>query len=218
VKEAVVSHFRKWLRTGTGCGFAASLANGGRIAYEAHDEMPPVHELDTNLDEYAKKGLSAIIVFPFVTTEAALVEVLSALRAGTDRWKVRRRGDGASGTVHIGVDWRTSTGDTSDAMGFGPLPSMPVPRRAPYFAIGTWPGGYSNPRRGIPPTPPARNGRVSFLDVVHGLDADAYTNMWTATQGAVTDLMTLPADDASRYRRVAFALSVAACNAITFDP
>jgi hypothetical protein len=140
VKEAIVDHFRKWLRVGTGCGFAASLASEGRVAYEAHDEMPPVNELDTNLDLYAAARRSAIFMFPFVTSEEGLVDVLHALRAGSTRWKIRHRGAGASGTIFVGVDWETSTGNVSASMGFAPLPTMPVPRRAPYFAIGAWPG------------------------------------------------------------------------------
>src|SRR5262245_27207188 len=179
--------------------------------------MPPVHELDTNLDEYAKAGLSAVVVFPFVTSEAGIVEVLSALRTGSPRWKVRNRG-GPTGVVHVAVEWSTASGDVSDTMGFAPLLSMPVPRRAPYFAIGAWPGGRSNPLRGVPPTPRARSGVVSFLAVAHELETEAYAKMWSTTEGGVNDLMTLPADNAALYRRVAFVLDASVASAITYDP
>ncbi len=217
VKDAIIEHFRRWLRAGTGCGYAASLAKRGRIAYEAHDAMPPVHELDTSFDQYAKAGLSAFVIFPFVTTEAALADVLAALRGGSPRWKVRRRVDSTPETVRIGLDWSTTNGDVSDAMGFAPLLSMPVPRRAPYFAIGAWPGGRSNPWRGTPPTPAARSGRVSFLDARHDLESEPYTALWTATTGAVGDLMSLPLDSAARYRQVAFVLAATAASTLTFD-
>jgi hypothetical protein len=91
VEDAIGGHFRKWLRIGTGCSFAASLANGGRVVYEAHTKMPPVHEVDSNLDAYATSRFSVILIFPFVTNEAELVEVLSSLRTGSPRWRIKDR-------------------------------------------------------------------------------------------------------------------------------
>ncbi len=58
---------------------------------------------------------------------------------------------------------------------------------------------------------------VSFLDAEHGLDHDAYTAMWSVTEGAVTELMIMPADDASLYRQVTFVMSAAVEDAIAFD-
>lgn len=217
MNEQITDHFRKWLRVGTGCSFAASLAKGGRIAYEAHDEMPPVHEVDTNLDQYAAGALSAILIFPFLTSEAGLVDILHALRAGSPRWKIRHRGNGHTGSVLVGVDWSTANGDVSDTMGFAPLPSMPVPRRAPYFAIGAWPGPRLNPERGTSPTPRAKPGLVSFLDAEHQHPHDTYESMWIGTEAAVHDLMIMPADAAKLYRRVAFVLSAEVENTIIFD-
>jgi len=218
VDDAIGGHFRKWLRIGTGCGFAASLANAGRVAYEAHAEMPPVHEVDTNLDAYAASRFSAVFIFPFATSEAGLVDVLASLRAGSSRWKIRDRGPGNGGTHLVGVQWSTANGDVSDAMGFAPLPSMPVTRRAPYFAIAAWPGGRENPERGTPPTPRARRGEVSFLDAAHGFGHDAYAALWDLTMTAVAGLMVMPPDSAKRYYTTAFVLSATAASAITFDP
>lgn len=117
------------------------------MAFEVHDEMPPVREVDMSLEEYGNTGLSAVMIFPFVTTEDELVGVLSALRESR-RWRVRHRGQAPAGGVRVGVEWTTAGGDVSDAMGFAPLPSMPVPRRAPFFAIAAWPGARSNPLAG----------------------------------------------------------------------
>jgi len=217
LKAAIHKHFRQWLRSGTGCGFAASVAKSGRVAYESHDEMPFVPDLDTRFEDYGARELAAIVLFPFVTSEAALVDVLTALRADSPRWKVKRRGNGAAGTVMVGVEWSTANGDVSDTMGFAPLASMPVPRRAPYFAIAAWPGARSNPERGKKPTPRARPGEVSFLDASHGLTHDDYVALWARTESTVADLMVMPADDAKLYRKVAFVFSAAAASAISFD-
>lgn len=211
-----VEHFRKWLRIGTGCGFAASLASEGRIAYEAHDEMPPVDELDTSLDVYATAERSTIFIFPFVTNEQGLVTVLNALHRGSKRWRIVDRGTGTAGQLLVGLDWVTAGNDVSAAMGFAPLPSMPVPRRAPYFAIGAWAGHRCNPERGTPPTPRAKPGTVSFLDARHELDHDAYDAMWKTTEATVADLMIFPADDAGAYRQVAFGLDAFFRDQITF--
>jgi hypothetical protein len=193
------------------------LATQERVAFEAFATMPVADLVERRLDDYATRQLTAILIFPFVTSEAGLTEVLAALQAGSPRWKLRDRGHTAD-VVQVGVEWTTAAGDVNDAMGFAPMFSMPVPRRAQDFAIGLWPGGRGNPFRGTPPTPRAKPGRVSFLDAAHALAADAYDEAWTATEHAVRDLMMLPADDASRYRNVAFVLSTAAASSLALDP
>jgi hypothetical protein len=77
------------------------------------------------------------------------------------------------------------TGDISDAMGFAPLPWMPVTRRSPYFAIAAWPGGRGNTERGTPPTPKPRRGEVSFLDATHSFGHDEYAKPWDETMASV---------------------------------
>lgn len=214
-----IEHFKWWLRMeSTGCVFAAALVKAGRVAYEPHVDMPNVDDLDTGLDVHGKRARSAIILLPFLRSEAALVDVLAGLRAGSPRWKVRDRGRTPDGNALIGLEWTTANGDISDAMGFAPLPSMPVPRRAPYFAIALWAGGQRNAERGIKPTPRARPGEVSFLDAEHAFKHDVYEKMWTETEKAVADLMIAPPDDARLYRKVAFVLSAQAATTITFDP
>jgi len=217
VEEAIVDHFHKWVRIGTGCVFASSLASSRRVAYEAHAEMPPVHELDANLDTYAASKRSAVFILPFVTNESGLVDFLAALRVGSSRWKIKDRGPGNAGNHLVGVQWSTQNGDVSDTMGFAPLPSMPVTRRAPYFAIAAWPGGRENPERGTPPTPPARRG-VSFLDAAHDFNHGAYVAAWEQTMSSVGALMVMPADSAKRYYTTAFVLGATAASAIPFDP
>ena len=182
--QEAVEHFKAWLRRSTGCRFAAQLVRDGRVAYEPHEEIPNAGHLDARLDVHGAGARSAIMLLPFVASEDALVGVLEALRAGSPRWRVRDRGRTPTGCVLVGLEWTTADGDSSDDMGFGPLPSMPVPRRAPYFAIALWAGGRRYHERGTPPTPRPRPGAVSFLDAEHGVDRDTYVKMWTETDTA----------------------------------
>lgn len=216
VADAVRDNFRRSLRDGSGCSYAAALAYGGRVAFEVHDE-PPTSEVDDSLDAYAAANLVAVLLLPFVTSERVLVEVLTGLRSSSPRWRLRK-GSHTTEAVHVAVEWTTSENLIDDTMGFAPLFTMPVPRRSPYVAIALWPGGQQDPLRGVPPTPPARAGRVSFLDVPHGFDEETNASMWKTTEEKVAELMTLPADRPSLYRRAAFVLGATDVEGLAFDP
>jgi hypothetical protein len=163
--------------------------------------------LNSALEEHAKFDRVVIAVFPRLTSELAFVEFLNALGADP-RWALRRRSKPSpSGGVLIGVEWTTASGEVSETMGFAPFASMPVPRRAPYVAITTWPGGRSNPIRGLGSTPPGKAGEVSFLDALHGFEHDEYEQLWARTSAKVGLLMSVPPDDPRLYRRAAFVVS-----------
>lgn len=204
-------HFRLWLHAGmTGCEFAKLLAGKmGRVAVELHvdAQLPPTEWLNNAFDEHAKADRAVIAVFPMIATEGALVEFLNAL--GTDsRWRVRRRSKTSPrGGILVGLEWTTRSRDISETMGFAPFATMPVPRRAPYVAIATWPGGRSNPFRGQGSTPPGRPGVVSFLDASHGFDHQQYEASWDETTSSVASLMSVPPDDPRLYRRAAFVIA-----------
>jgi hypothetical protein len=208
---SVGEHFRLWLRAGmTGCEFAKLLSGKvGRVAVEHHidADLPPTDWLNNAFDEHARFDRAVIAVFPRIATEVSFVEFLNAL--GTDsRWKVRRRSKPSpTGGVLVGLEWTTGSGEISETMGFAPFASMPVPRRAPYVAIATWPGGRSNPFRGRGSTPAGRPGEVSFLDASHGFDEVQYETMWADTTARVASLMSVPPDDPKLYRRAAFVIS-----------
>lgn len=204
------AHFRLWLRAGlTGCEFARLLAGRPRsIALEMHlDVAPPAAWLSNVFEAHARAGLVVMVLLPSIVTESAVVEFLSALQMDP-RWRVRlgARSSPAGGTL-VGVEWSTGSGDISEVMGFAPFPMMPVPRRSPYVALATWPGGRSNPFRGTGSTPSGRPGVVSLLDASHGLDRDAYEERWKRTSERVADLMSVPPDDARLYRRTTFVLT-----------
>lgn len=210
-KEDVGVHFQLWLRAGlTGCAFAQLLASkADRTAITAHvdAELPLTNWLNNAFDAHASAGRAVIAVFPGIANEHGLVELLNALHRDT-RWRLRRRAKTSPrGDMLVGLEWQTRDGDVSEAMGFAPFAAMPVPRRAPYVAIATWPGGRSNPLRGRGSTPPGRTGEVSFLDAPHGLNEVDYEARWARTMATVASLMVVPPDDARLYRRTAFVIA-----------
>jgi hypothetical protein len=194
----------------TGCEFAKLLpGKAGRVAIEVHidSDLAPTHWLNQAFEEHAKHDRVVIAVFPHITAEIILVDFLNTL--GSDaRWAVTRHSKTSPrGDVLVGVEWTTALGDISETMGFAPFAAMPVPRRAPYVALATWPGGRSNLFRGHGSTPPGRPGVVSFLDSAHSFDTDHYEALWSKTSARVGALMTMPPDDPKLYRRTAFVLS-----------
>jgi hypothetical protein len=214
------AHFSLWLRAGmTGCDFAKRLAgraNRLAIALHVEAELPSTRWIDDTFDANADADRAVITVFPRISSEQGLVDFLNAL--ARERWRIRRRArTSPSGGVLVGVDWTTKNGDVSETMGFAPFPSMPVPRRAPYVAIATWPGRRANPFRGTRLTPASRDGVVSFLDAPHDLDAAEYERRWAETSARVTSLMSVPPDNAALYRRSAFVISAEAAATLSFD-
>ncbi len=221
MSEDAIEHLRLWLRVGmTGCAFAKHLANkANRVAIEAHvdAELPPVAWLNNALDAHAKADRVVVAMFPQITNEVAFVDLVNLL--GTDaRWHVRRRAKlSPSGGVLVALEWETSDGDLSETMGFAPFPSMPVPRRAPYVAIATWPGARLNPFRGQGSTPPGRAGEVSFLDASHDFEEPEYERLYASTTASVKALMAVPPDDAGLYRRTSFVLPPDHAAKLTFE-
>ena len=208
----VGDQFRLWLRAGmTGCEFARLLAGkSGRIAIELHvdAELPPTRWLNNAFDEHARADRAVIAVFPRISNEVGLIEFLNALGADA-RWNIRRRSKTSpGGGVLVGLEWVTGSGDITETMGFAPFATMPVPRRAPYVAIATWPGGRSNPFRGTGSTPAGKPGEVSFLDASHGYGQERYEALWAETTAGVASLMSVPPDDPRLYRRAAFVVPV----------
>lgn len=209
--KTVEDHFIRWLRAGmTGCSFAQRIARvPDQLVAWSPGQAPTASEIDRFFDDCGAFSQVAIMIFPLVRDECGVVALIDSLCSRSSRWRSRRR-EAPDGAVYLGLDWITAAGDVSDTMGFAPFASMPVPRRAPYVAIGAWPGGRANPHRDSPPTPRPRAGKVSFLDAGHHLDADRYGRAWVATSAAIGELMAVPPDDARLYRDVAFAISATA--------
>ena len=207
-----VAHFRDWLRKGmTACGFAASAATDARINYVHMLEDPTsedVGDFDRFIDDSAKAGEVAIIIFPRVRTPRGIVRLMKALTTGT-RWKAARvpwRHHAREGAGLVGLTFTTLAGDASSVMGFAPLGCMPVTRRAPYVALGIWAGTKQNPHKSSP------QGTVGFIDApVLGaddarLEKVAHDKMWTQTMNRVKELLGDPPEDDFKLKDVAFCL------------
>jgi hypothetical protein len=206
-------HFRLWLRAGmTGCSFARMLTGGSKRTAVVAEIQPIAGQrialrLNTGFDAHARADRVAVAVFPLINCEGALIELLNTL-ACDSRWRIRCHPQRSpSAGVLVGLEWITASGHVSEAMGFAPFGTMPVPRRAPYVAIATWPGRAANPFRGRGVTPPGKPDTVSFLDAAHGFEERRYEAMWSDTTRDVTSLMKCPPDDAKLYRRTAFVLT-----------
>ena len=203
----------------TGCEFAkrfAGKAHQAVIARYLDANAPPVDWFESLFDSDAEGERAVVAVFPLISSERHLIAFLNGLDRG--RWRIRRRAKSSpGGDALLGMDWTTKHGDVSEVMGFAPFASMPVPRRAPYVAIATWPGGRANPFRGRGSTPSARPGVVSFLDAKHDLPEAEYETRWAQTTERVTTLMTTPPDDASLYRKTAFVISPEAAGRLIID-
>lgn len=197
---------RRWLgRRFTGCAFAQAFAVQD-LVFGAFDERAGPSDVDAIFDLAAEQQLAAVIVLPTVRSEASLLAQLDHLATG-ERWRLSRRTVAGLSTkdLLVGIEWQTSAGLTSGPMGFGPFPTMPVTRRAPYVCIATWPGGHENPywKRFVP-------SKVDFLDArLDPVDwpRAKYKKTWDASVLHTTELLTESHDDADWYRSVAFRLA-----------
>jgi hypothetical protein len=170
-------------------------------------------ELDAFIDAAAAARRPGFILFPAIRDELGLVEQLQRLSSG-DRWRVTRQTVKGLTTsdLLVGLCWRTWDGMLSTSMGFGPFPTMPVTRRAPYVCIATWPGGHENPfthRR----KPMA--GAVDFLDCAlpQELAKDEFDSLWDGSVERTGELLAETNDSPRYYRTVAFRLSAHAAAA-----
>ncbi len=202
---------RHWLAQGmTGCQFAARIARERhQILSVAFPELVDAAAVDSVFETCREAKLPAIAMFTGIRTEAALVEQLARMSKG-DRWRITEVSpDGAeTDDVFVGVDWRVREGLVSSVMGFAPLASMPVTRRAPYLCVAAWPGEHDNPH-----WTKFERGIVHFLDTDLGgleLTKAKYQALTKASVDATKELLKEPPDDARFYRRAAFRLSPAA--------
>lgn len=206
-----IDHFRDWLRKGmTACGFAASAASDARINYVhmVEDVTPEdVGGFDSFIDDAAKAGKVAIIVFPRVRTVRGIVRLINALATG-ERWAPARvpwRKHPREGAGLVGLSFLTANSEASSVMGFAPLGCMPVTRRAPYVALGIWAGTKQNPHKRSPKG-------VGFIDAPvlraddSPLEKVEHDKVWDNTMGRVRKLLGDPPEDDVNLKDVAFCL------------
>lgn len=202
-------YLRRWVGSGlTGCGFAKGIARkAGRVATLSWVDEPTeelLGILDPFLEQSCIEGRFPFVLLPRVRDGIGIVQLLALLR-DAPRWEVAptpwshrapERRD-----VAISVHWKTPGLMRAVAMGFAPLGSMPVTRRAPYVALSLWPGGRDNPHFTKSP-----GDLVSFADAPTNLSKDAHDKLWETTARETRTMLGDPFDDVVWLRRVTFCL------------
>lgn len=207
-------HFSEWLRFSP-CRFARFLNTHEHI--RPVELLEPLHARDVagieaTLDEAARDKRVGLVLWPMLRTAEHIVELLRVFDE-CNRWSCQRVPWGAHAredAVLLGLNWKTPAGDLSSVMGFAPLGSMPVTRRAPYVAIAVWPGGHENTH----PKYSSPEGKVGFVDCKMPDKDHDYDHLWKQTRDEVCSLLASPPPDDNRtLREVAFCLPVASVGA-----
>lgn len=214
--DVVVEIMRKYLRNGpTGCGFAADYAKATEaIVWGVWSGTPlsvpppsvPLHEtLAAFFTSVARMHRPGIAVFPEIRTAEDIVELLVGL-AGKSGWSLSReewkkypRSDEL-----VGLWWQTPAGQRTSMMGFAPLGSMPVTRRAPFVAVAAWTGPQLNPQKTKKMKVPGPSNEVGFVDM-EPIHPDSHDTMWDSTRDRVREIKELTKEGAARPT-VAFCL------------
>lgn len=180
------------------------------MLFATFDTVAQSVDVDDVFDVAAAAHLPAFVVFPEIRDERQLLDQLASLAQG-ERWKITREKVKGLTTddLLLGIQWTTgNAGVVSMPMGFAPLPTMPVTRRAPYVCLATWPGGHENPS-----WTKHKPSVVDFLDARmpdEPFVGAKYKLAWKASVDRTKELLSQPADDANFYRKVAFRLSASA--------
>ncbi|HEX8697870.1 MAG TPA: hypothetical protein VF815_03445 [Myxococcaceae bacterium] len=208
--DVVVDVMRRYLRHGpTGCGFAAAYAAAkNAIQWGVWSGTAPSDSLYTDLSGFFRGAATTerpgIAVFPEFRTAEEVVGLLMGL-AGKSGWSLSRVkwGKYERGDELVGLGWRTPAGLLTSVMGFAPLGSMPVTRRAPFVAIAAWTGPKLNPYKTRKMKD--RPEEVGFVDMPPLQPDVAYDSMWDATRKNVGELKALLKEGAA-LPTVAFCL------------
>lgn len=197
----------------TGCFFAVHLIAKDRFCALTFPRAVGPETLDPLMDAAANRSQAVFLVFPFIRSEAQLIEQLNALSA-SGRWtlKHRKKPKVVTDDVFVGIEWTTSSGALSMPMGFGPFPTMPTTRRAPQVALAVWPAGQMNELNEF-----KKEGKVDFLDAKHDLEPAHYKSHWDRSVADTTALLAEPPDSSKNYRDVAFRLAGASRASIRFS-
>lgn len=206
-----VHHFQRWLGAGlVGCSFARKLAREPerRFAYYVGlDDLDAGHLQETTalIDGAASDNRVAILLFPRARDGRDVALIIRSL-ARVARWTVNV-GSWQNAAKHgtylpVSMEWTTTQQLRTKAMGFAPLGTMPVTRRAPYVGIAVWGGGYANQHKR------SAAGSVGFIDVDPGEMTPAdHEARWTATIANTKLLSTDPFESPKQLRDVTFSLA-----------
>lgn len=209
--EVVVGVMRKYLIHGpTGCGFAAIYAaTPGAIQWGVWSgtasSASPHAALSALFTSAAKLERPGIAVFPGLRTAEDIAELLAEL-AGKPGWWLSSASWGKKyprTDALVSLWWRTPGGLRTSVMGFAPLGSMPVTRRAPFVALAAWTGPKLNPQKSskMKADPP---DEVGFVDM-RILNPETHDSTWDTTRTRVQELKALTQEGAA-LPAVAFCL------------
>lgn len=155
--------------------------------------------LNADFEFAAQSKLFALAIFPLISSERQLGELIQTL-SGDAQWKAEEIG---RDTEHRMVElrWRNPEGLECNAVGFAPTLAMPATRRAPYVAVGVWPGGHDNQFL-------KKHGQtIGLADTSHKLDEQSYQNHLEKTEAKVGQLVGSSFTKA-QMRRLTFRLSL----------
>lgn len=189
-----------------GCQFASKHAfeDNPHIRWSIVTDEPGETRV-ANIDGFfrlcAASQATGVVVFPRFRSADHVVELIREVVAG-ELWtlSIRSWKDAPRDDVLVRLDWKTPAGQKTSVMGLGPLGSMPVHRRSPYFALAAWVGGHANEYRDPPPRPD--NPRVSLIDMPtppRVETAEAYRTLWDESVSLSAALRQLPTEGAARH-------------------
>ena len=174
--------FGAWLNATNlhGCSFATWAARNRRLRYASFFDAPDenvVRQLSLHIRMAQAQEQLALAVFPSIETERQLMAFVELL-IRDQQWTAIQRP--ISDRLAVELRWKASELLEASAIGFAPLGTMPVTRRAPYVALGIWAGGHNNPRRKKP------DAFVGVGDMSHTLRTDRYDTMQRLTRDHVS--------------------------------
>lgn len=152
------------------CAFApAAVKNTGiQVFKEPSPALPEA--LSRYVLECESRQVHAIGVFPWVRGVNDLLDMADALRE-SGRWSFDAIYDEESNVRAIDLGWVRESGEICSCVGFMPSDAMPASRRAPYCAIGLWPGPRSNALR------TREDEHIGIGDASHSLSNESYREL-----------------------------------------
>jgi hypothetical protein len=120
-------------------------------------------------------------LFPELATERELLGLINRLLLCDDRWSYELRDVPSRLTVDL--RWNADgVAAEASAIGFAPLGTMPVTRRAPFTALGLWSSGFRKAFRFKP------DEFMGVGDMNHDMPEPKYRSMHTATRKRVSQV------------------------------
>ncbi len=205
VNEAVRKLFSRWLGHGlSGCTFASHLASKKDasdvfVVDEVDDDTPA--DLDTFLRAAHGRKKLLLVIFRRMREAAHIRRLLRVIgrasRVEGSRWTIEQASD-SEGHALLDLFWAPPGEDRASIVGFAPLGSMPVSRRAPFVAMVAWTAGRANTNR---------TKRDSFVSVGDApFDGADYPTLLASTKAQLAD-MRLAAGEGKPGKTLTFRLA-----------